>query len=415
MFDVINTTLSAAVVQNGTFTVAYPAGRSAGNYTGGHRHKLIALQTVYSAPGDFTVSFDASVITITYKGATTLPAGTSVRFQADRLGADDNVPEGVTVNKQTQRASAVVLDLGSPATADTDGVAASQSVSAGAAFTLNGALVSNGVAVFDTPRNVVGSWTGTSVLTITGTDVDGNTVVEQSASGTSHTGKKAFKTVTRVASSASITSATVGTGVVLGLPIFVPDASLVLAELKNGAVLPRKSGRVLLPYEVEATELAAGTKEKVVSPVAGTISRARAVVQEAIVTGGDITFEVGSTAVDGLTLTVANSATAGTAYTGTPTAGHASTAVTVGDVIGVIPASAFNGGGAVNGFIELDLTAAQQLDGTFVAGVTAVATATTGDVRGTYTPSATPDGTLGYQLVVWATDPANRGVAQYAG
>src|SRR3982751_2265214 len=88
-------------------------------------------------------------------------------------------------------------------------VAASQSVGAGASFIINGARATSGVATFDVPRNIVAAWTTTSVLTFTGTDAYGATIVENSASGASHTGKKAFKTITSVSSTASITGATI--------------------------------------------------------------------------------------------------------------------------------------------------------------------------------------------------------------
>jgi hypothetical protein len=48
-------------------------------------------------------------------------------------------------------------------------------------------------------------------------------------------GKKAFKTITDVSSSASITGLTVGTGDVLGLPVFVPGGGHVVAEMEDGA------------------------------------------------------------------------------------------------------------------------------------------------------------------------------------
>lgn len=117
-----------------------------------------------------------------------------------------------------------------PDTADADGVIASQSISAttGPATGINGALASGGVATFDVPRNVVASWTTTAVMTVTGTDVYGATLVESSASGTTMTGKKAFKTVTAVAVSVNVTLATVGTGDVLGLPYRINNPDEVI-------------------------------------------------------------------------------------------------------------------------------------------------------------------------------------------
>jgi len=53
--------------------------------------------------------------------------------------------------------------------------------------------------------------------------------------------------------------------------------------------------------------------------------------------------------------------------------------------------------------------------GTVVAGVDTVATATTGDVRGTYDPNSATDGALAFKLLVWGADPTDKGVAQFAG
>src|SRR3546814_19575975 len=53
---------------------------------------------------------------------------------------------------------------------------------------------------------------------------------------TAASGKKAFKTVTAIAVSATTTAAvTVGTGDVLGLPVYLPSSAAVLKELQDGA------------------------------------------------------------------------------------------------------------------------------------------------------------------------------------
>lgn len=414
-FDIIDTTLAADVATNGTFTVAYPSGKSSGAYAGAVNHKMFALQTLRTSPDDFTVSFGATEVTVTYKGATTLPAGSAVKMQFEKVAGDDNPSTAAASNDRVLPCAVKLLDLGSPITADADGVAASQSVAAAAAFVLDGVLVSNGKAIFDTPRNVVASWTGTAVLTITGKDVDGNTVVEASASGTSHTGSKAFKEVTSVTSSASITSATVGTGVKIGVPIRIADASYVIAEMKNGALLGNRPGVVMLQGRMAEAAVDAGTSYELVSPVAGKIRKLSTIAHGTITTGGAITVEVNTTAVDGLSVTVADGAAAGEVDSDTATLGHATTAVAVGDRIEIIPASAFNASADISFVLEIDTTPAGKLDGTLVAGVTSAATATTGDTRGTYTPSKTPDGTDAYMLLVACPDIADRGVAQYDG
>src|SRR3546814_13704308 len=91
------------------------------------------------------------------------------------------------------------------------------------------------------PRNVVitGAASVTSVtFTITGTDVFGDDLVETITGPTGATaasGKKAFKTVTAIAVSATTTAAvTVGTGDVLGLQVYLPSSGAVLKELQDG-------------------------------------------------------------------------------------------------------------------------------------------------------------------------------------
>jgi len=119
-----------------------------------------------------------------------------------------------------------------PALGVSTDVAASQAV-VSTTFVINGARASGGVATFDVPRNVIAAWTNTAILTITGTDQYGITITEVTASGTSHTGKKAFKTITSVSSNASITGATVGSGNVLGLPFRVDASDLIAARFNN--------------------------------------------------------------------------------------------------------------------------------------------------------------------------------------
>lgn len=53
--------------------------------------------------------------------------------------------------------------------------------------------------------------------------------------------------------------------------------------------------------------------------------------------------------------------------------------------------------------------------GTVVAAVQSLATATTGDVRGTYDPNAACDGSKSFGLIVALKDPTWKGVAQYGG
>lgn len=109
----------------------------------------------------------------------------------------------------------------------------------------------------------------------------------------------------------------------------------------------------VLPFFINATDLSAGTSQELVSPADGFLDEIQTTVQVAIVTGGDITVKIGTTDVNGLVATIPDSAAKGSIVTDKATARHASRVVKKGDRIQIVPAAAFNGGGAVNGNLIL--------------------------------------------------------------
>ena len=240
-FKRVETFASAAVATNGTFTLSYPANTNAGSFAGfGHKVWVDKFQRLLVSPTDITVAFGASTITVTYKGATTIPVGARLDVQLNQLGEDDGSSE---VSGRITNVSDIALakiSLGAPITADADGYCVSQDLTALGVFSVSAtaaaAIAAAALAgTADVGRNVVAAWTGTAVITITGTDILGAVVKESSASGTSLAGKKAFKTVTGISVSANVTALTVGTGDVLGLPVFLPGTGYVLRELQDGA------------------------------------------------------------------------------------------------------------------------------------------------------------------------------------
>jgi hypothetical protein len=239
-FDIVRTTVSAAVVSGGTITFAYPAGKDAGNYRGSNSHVLFSrgLMASFANPSQFTIAFGANPV-VTYNGSTTIPANTEVSLQLNYVGADQKPPAIANTTNRLKAVAPYLVDYGTVDTAVANGVFLSAALTAAGSVTPvapTGSLLSGGVAVFDVPRNVVAAWTGTSVITVTGTDEYGAVLKESSASGTSLTGKKAFKTVTGISVSADVTGLTVGTGVVLGLPVFLPYAAgSVVKEIQDGA------------------------------------------------------------------------------------------------------------------------------------------------------------------------------------
>ena len=119
-----------------------------------------------------------------------------------------------------------------PVALDADGICAQQTLAAAGNALINGALASSGTVTLDVPRNVIIDAAGaaTAVLTVTGTDVYGSPMSEAiTLNGTTAVaGKKAFKTITRVAASAAATDFFVGTGDVFGLPIRANSRNYVM-------------------------------------------------------------------------------------------------------------------------------------------------------------------------------------------
>jgi hypothetical protein len=235
-FDIIVHTLGSAVANSGTFTVNYPTNKDAGAYRSGLDHKAAtnAYGILSTVDGTLAITFGTSNMTITNKSGGTLAAGTTLWIQLAQ--AEDADDENAAANiEQMAKSNLYVINLGAPDVADADGVSASASVTSGVAGVIGGALASGGVATFDVPRNVVGAWTNTAIVTVTGTDQYGKVLKESSASGTTFAGKKAFKTVTHFSFNADVTGCTIGSGDVLGLPVFLAGAARVLGEMQDGA------------------------------------------------------------------------------------------------------------------------------------------------------------------------------------
>ena len=418
-------TLASAVADTSTFTVSYPdrAAPEVGQYNEGDfylamGHTLIMGNQTLTFPADFDLTFGTSSITVTNYTGGSWPSGTKYRLGLNIAGKpifreNASTAVGGRTVKRVGRGNTFKFTV-TPDVLDADGVAASQTVTgAGTAFRLNGALVNGDVAIMDVPRCIQAAWTNSAYITITGKDEYGNTIVEVSATGTSHYGTKAFAKVTSVTTSATITSATVGTTDTIGLPFFLPSRNNVLRVARDTVELP---SRVFVTENVDATRLSAGTSCWAGVPYAGFVERATAIVDTAIVTGGDVTFKIATNTIAGLTLTVASSATAGSTVTDTPTVTTGlptATNVLTSDrgVVEIVPDAAFNGGGALDVLLEVNTW------GVFTPGIRTGngSTSTTGDVRGTFRPPVACDGDIAFEMLVSTGDPSYIGIAQYGG
>lgn len=131
------------------------------------------------------------------------------------------------------------------------------------------------------------------------------------------------------------------------------SGDIIPVKIALGRIDP---GKVQVPFSINETDLLAATSHFVVAPATGNITKVTTVVQKAVGTGGTITIEVATVAVDGLSVVVADSAAAGDIDSDEPSApDHATTAIVKDAAIEIVPAAAFATTGALNGFIEITL------------------------------------------------------------
>lgn len=137
----------------------------------------------------------------------------------------------------------VKADLGAPDVEDPNGIFVEDSGAASFpfAFTLDGALVTDGVVIMDVARNVeiINAGASTSKITFTGTDMYGEAIVEELTSNGNNVvkGKKAFKTITQIVTDTDTTAnLTCGSGDILGLPFALDNKGDLFAANEAGVV-----------------------------------------------------------------------------------------------------------------------------------------------------------------------------------
>lgn len=235
MRTVVSLVLASAVATGGTFTVGYPTGKTRGNFLGGVGNAFTALQTLFVEPTNFTCSYGSSSVTVTYNGATTLPAGTAINFELDEPGVD-NYQSGSDGNPMTGVVPGrlAFVSLGSPIATVDNNLRAAAAVGGAGALTL---LISQ----LDVPRNLIITSSGNDsgiTFTVVSTDFFGKAmseVITGANAGVAAGVKAHYKIVSITASGAAAGTVKIGVGNVLGLPVFLPNAAYILKELLNGA------------------------------------------------------------------------------------------------------------------------------------------------------------------------------------
>lgn len=426
-FQLISTTLATALATSGTLAFTYPAGTNKGSFTNFEAFLVTGNNDVFSTTTkDFNVSLGDTTATITWRSTTTLAVGTLVTLQLNEKGLmayeakKTKELEDWKVLKRSVELKTVRVTLGNPKTLDVDGILTSQSVGASAAtFTLTAA---NCAATYDftngldVARNVTltGSSSSDQVITVNGTDVYGQAMSETITLSTTSTiqGAKAFKKITGytvAAGGAASKTFTMGWGDKIGLPFYVGRWADIQAQYMDD-VLIATNEKVRVDCTAAIVAANAGTSQYVASPVYGFVSKADVAICAAFTTGGSVAIKIATVAVTGLSVTVGTGA-AGTVYTDSSTSEFGSTGeIAIDSGIEFAGDSAFDSVGNFMAWVEITP------GGAFVAGSATVGTATTGDVRGTWTPptAVTCNGSRSYELDIITTDPQYLGLNQYA-
>lgn len=237
-----NKTLGTAVATSGTFTLDYPDDHSVDDFTlDSPRHVLgvgasEGSKKYYSSADDFSLAFGASEITVTWKNAASIPAGSVVSAQLDKTGANDDATVELVLPAGVNHVHTVTIDLGKPDTSSATYFRAAAAVGGAGALTLL-------QTTLDVPRNIIitsaGDDTGDTFVVL-GEDEYG-VVMSETITGANAgvaAGKKAFKEITSItASGASAGNVSIGFGDVLGLPVWVPSAAHLLADYEDGGAI----------------------------------------------------------------------------------------------------------------------------------------------------------------------------------
>lgn len=244
--------LASDIADSGTFTVGYPnalppevsAATDEGDFYAAQGHQLLIGQNpAMLSPRSFTLTLGTASITVTNASGSTWLAGDKYTLSIEQPGKPVFEPknDGGPSERMARmgKGGVYIINLGAPDALITNGVMAAQNRTNAGALVVNGTLAASGVVTLDRPRNVIVDSGGadTAVITVTGVDEYGVTMKENiTLNGTTAVaGKKAFKKITALDCSAAIANtAFIGTGDVLGLPVFIPSAGYLLKELENG-------------------------------------------------------------------------------------------------------------------------------------------------------------------------------------
>lgn len=414
-------TLGADVAAAATFTVAYPDGYNAGDFSDASGHKLVLNGDELLQPQDITLAFGAASVTVTNGTGGVLPAFSKGAFQFEIRGKALGVTAKTSSNKSVRvKATAllgVLIDFGAPIALDADGLWDGFAAGAEAdSMTLADMATTANDGVLDVPRclSVTGSAGADQVITFNGFDEYDEPMSETiTASSTAKVlGLKAFaKVVTGDIAAGGTAGKTIDVGWDdrLGLPIRIKSKGQIIQENEAGTIINCDFSR--LGFQHTESELDAAAIRYLNPGFAGEVIGAGVALEDTVTTGGAITYTVAGVTIVGLTNTIVDLATAGTLYTDNATAADGTEYFTASQYLSAVPAAAINASCPITEYIMVRRT-----NGKLVLGLdkNTKATATNADVRGTYDPNTACDGTTSFALMGLIAEIYDLGNQQYA-
>jgi len=310
-------------------------------------------------------------------------------------------------------ASLVQVDLGTPIVADPNGIVEAETLGAAGDFTIDGALLVGDKAVMDGPRGVciVNAGASVAVITFYGTDKYGVPISEALTSNgaTPVYGLKAFKTVTRVATGADTTgNLTVGTSDVLGLPFAienVADITVIDEDDENVYQVTAKTGVApdAITGAVDALTASATEAQTAVDFTDNSSGTAADILEDCNAPVTNVNGSGMTTAqedeLDALTVAIANNIASLGRQSDRAVVDLTDHKVAIDQNVVDVAAQKVVLDAVIDDILSIhtQLTAvvadlAARDTGTIVAADATAATDSTGDVRGTYNPTMTLDG-----------------------
>jgi hypothetical protein len=257
----INIVTDRPLSSGASLNIPYPEGRNEGYFFSGVNHTMTVGGSFFRCPRDFLIVTAPDRITLTWQGNATIPARSVLNIQLETPGSDFyfDAKNGVTVNNMVH-SPMFMLNLGAPQAAQEDAIAHRQQSAADRPLQLANEKT-------DCPRNLIVYAAAPSAechFLVEGLDVYGRTLRENIIGASQ--GRKAFATIRKITPSHACGEACVGTGAMLGLPVFLPAPGFLMREIINGESV---SGGLLVSGDKNAPTPSSGDCRGLYSPPNG--------------------------------------------------------------------------------------------------------------------------------------------------